>query len=49
MKRAFGLEPNVSDFAKLIDEFEEGMKRSYDPNEPNRIFIGHLNKQKRKK
>ncbi|MCU6794004.1 hypothetical protein OB236_18025, partial [Paenibacillus sp. WQ 127069] len=35
MKRTFGLEPNVSEFAKLIDEFEKAMKRKYNPNDPN--------------
>lgn len=42
MKRVFGLEPNVSEFAKLIDEFERGMNRKYNENDPNRIYIGHL-------
>lgn len=44
MKRTFGLEPNVSEFAKLIDEFEKAMKRKYNPNDPNQIFVGHLGK-----
>lgn len=50
MKRAFGLEPNVQDFAMLIDEFERAMNRKYDPNDPNSIYVGHLRERlKRKK
>lgn len=30
MKRLFGLEQNVSDFAKMIDEFERAMQRKND-------------------
>lgn len=29
MKRTFGLEPNVNDFAKLVDEFERELKSKY--------------------
>jgi len=29
MKRTFGLEPNVNDFAKMVDEFERAEKRKY--------------------
>ncbi len=48
MKRTFGLEPNVCEFAKLIDEFEKAMKRKYNPNDPNQIFVGHLRERVRK-
>lgn len=48
MKRTFGLEPNVSEFTKLIDEFERAMKRKYNPNYPNQIFVGHLRDRARK-
>ena len=50
MKRTFGLEPNVHDFAMLIDEFERAMNRKYNPNDPNSIYVGHLrDRLKRKK
>ncbi|MFC0215172.1 hypothetical protein ACFFK0_22505 [Paenibacillus chartarius] len=49
MKRAFGLEPNVSEFAKLVDEFERAMKRKYNPNDPNQIYVGHLRERVRTK
>jgi hypothetical protein len=49
MKRTFGLEPNVSEFAKMIDEFEQAMKRKYNPNDPNQIFVGHLNDRVKKR
>ncbi|WP_379346672.1 hypothetical protein [Paenibacillus sp. GCM10027629] len=42
MKRLFGLEPNVRDFAMLIDEFEHAMKRKFDPNNPDHIYVGHI-------
>ncbi|MBD0382628.1 hypothetical protein [Paenibacillus sedimenti] len=45
MKRTFGLEPNVSDFTKLVDEFERSSKRKYNPEDPNQIFIGHLHNE----
>ncbi|MCU6792601.1 hypothetical protein OB236_10755, partial [Paenibacillus sp. WQ 127069] len=31
MKRTFGLEPNVSEFAKLIDEFEKAIEAQIRP------------------
>ncbi|RRJ54929.1 hypothetical protein EHV15_35755 [Paenibacillus oralis] len=49
MKRTFGLEPNVTDFAKMIDEFERAMKRPYNPNDPNQIYVGHIREQARAK
>jgi hypothetical protein len=42
MKRIVELEPNVSEFAKLVDEFERALNREYNPNDPNEIFVGHL-------
>ncbi|WP_442602775.1 hypothetical protein [Paenibacillus sp. KN14-4R] len=45
MKRTFGLEPNVSEFAKLIHEFEIAMERKYNPNDPNHILVDHLQQQ----
>ncbi|UUZ93460.1 hypothetical protein LJK87_01375 [Paenibacillus sp. P25] len=41
-KRAFGLEPNVHDFAKIIDEFERALKRKYNPGDPDSIYVGNL-------
>lgn len=49
MKRTFGLEPNVSDFAQLIDEFEQAMKRKYNDNDPNQIYVGNLRDRVKKK
>ncbi|MGG1599136.1 hypothetical protein [Paenibacillus naphthalenovorans] len=49
MRRLFGLEQNVSEFAKMIDEFEQSMNRKYNPNDPNQIFVGHLRHRVRKK
>lgn len=43
MKRLFGLEQNVCDFAKMIDEFERAMQKKHDPSDPNSIAVGHLN------
>ncbi|WDH82422.1 hypothetical protein PUW24_06015 [Paenibacillus urinalis] len=48
MKRLFGLEPNVSDFATLVDEFERSMKRKYNPQDPNQIYVGHLRDRAKK-
>lgn len=47
MRRTFGLESNVSDFAKMIDEFERARNRQYNPNDPNQIFVGHLRDRER--
>ncbi|WDH83296.1 hypothetical protein [Paenibacillus urinalis] len=49
MKRLFGLEQNVSDFAKMVDEFERALNRKYNPNDPNSIFVGHLRDRAKKK
>ncbi|WP_139816715.1 MULTISPECIES: hypothetical protein [Paenibacillus] len=43
MKRLFGLEQNVCDFAKMIVEFERAMQKKHDPSDPNSIAVGHLN------
>jgi hypothetical protein len=48
MKRAFGLEPNVSEFAKMVDEFEQSMKRKYNPDNPDHIFVGDLHDRVKK-
>ncbi|MCZ8514975.1 hypothetical protein O9H85_21635 [Paenibacillus filicis] len=48
MKRTFGLEPNVGEFAKLVDEFERAMNRENNPNDPNQIFVGHLRDRTKK-
>lgn len=48
MKRTFRFELNVSDFAKLVDEFEKVMERKCNPDDPNQIFVGHLRERFRK-
>ncbi|WP_181410226.1 hypothetical protein [Paenibacillus sp. tmac-D7] len=42
MKRLFGLEQNVCDFAKMMDEFERAMQKKHDLSDPNSIAVGHL-------
>lgn len=49
MKRTFGLEPNVSEFAKMVDDFERAMKRKANPSDPDRIFVGHLHDKTKSK
>jgi len=49
MKRTFGLEPNVGEFAKMVDDFERAMQRKTNPNDPNRIFVGHLHDREKTK
>lgn len=41
MRRSFGLNMNVHDFAKTVDEIHQTTIRKYDPNNPNHIYIGH--------
>ncbi|KQO18045.1 hypothetical protein [Paenibacillus sp. Leaf72] len=46
MKRIFGLEPNVGEFAKLIDEFERAIRREEDNlKNPNYIKVGPLHER----
>lgn len=42
LRRIYGLNMNVFDFAKVIDEIEHSANRAYDPNDPNLIYVGHL-------
>ncbi|WP_240269500.1 hypothetical protein [Paenibacillus timonensis] len=42
MKRLFGLEQNVCDFAKMMDEFERAIQKKHDPSDPNSIAVDHL-------
>ncbi|GMX66636.1 hypothetical protein Elgi_59080 [Paenibacillus elgii] len=48
IKRSFGLDMNVNDFAKMIDEFHQAVNRKYDPNNPDHIYIGHIRDRFRK-
>ena len=48
IKRSFGLNMNVHDFAKTIDEIHQAAIRKYDQNNPNHIYVGHLRDRLRK-
>lgn len=42
MRRSYGHNLNIHDFAKMIDEIERALNRKYNPNDPNQIYIGHI-------
>jgi hypothetical protein len=45
LKRIYGLNLNVFDFAKVIDEIEHSVNRKFEPDDPNLIYIGHMRNQ----
>ncbi|NEN84716.1 hypothetical protein [Paenibacillus elgii] len=48
MKRSYGLNMNVHDFAKEIDELERAVYRKYNPDDPDRIYVGHIQNRLKK-
>lgn len=48
IKRGYGLNMNVNDFAIIIDEIERTMNRKYDPDDPVHIYVGHIRDRVRK-
>jgi len=45
LKRSYGFNLNVYNFAKVIDEIERSINRNLKPDDPNQIYIGHLREQ----
>ncbi|MCP1312415.1 hypothetical protein [Paenibacillus tyrfis] len=48
MKRSYGLNMNVNDFAKAIDEINRAVNRKNDPQDQDLIYIGQIRERLRK-
>jgi hypothetical protein len=48
MRRTLGFVLNPEDFAREIVDIDKNVKRKYDPNDPNQVYIGHLSSRLKK-
>lgn len=49
VKREWGFGPNAHDFAREIHDIAVAVNRKFNPDDPDRIYIGHLKERIKKR